>query len=80
MENQEDKKITFLAESIHRMVAHASRNPQWKFEVKEGFLERFWVKWQWNGKKEFLRIFINFLLFPLIFYAFYLKPKVLMIL
>jgi hypothetical protein len=34
MENEEDKKITFLAEVIRRMVARASRNPQWKFEVK----------------------------------------------
>ena len=34
MQNEEDKKITFLAEVIHRMVAHASHSPQWKSEVE----------------------------------------------
>jgi hypothetical protein len=34
MENEKDKKITFLAEVIRQMVSLGSRNRQWKFEVK----------------------------------------------
>ena len=34
MENEEDKKITFLVESIRWMVSHASHSPQSKFEVE----------------------------------------------
>ena len=67
MEKNEDEKITSLVEVVRQMVSRASRNRQRKFEVKKGFLDKFWVKWQWNGKKEFFPIFIKFLLFLLIF-------------
>jgi hypothetical protein len=33
-------KITCPAETIRQMINRASRNPQWKLEVKWGFLEQ----------------------------------------
>jgi hypothetical protein len=44
MENEEDKKITYSAKTIRQMTDRASHNLQWKFEVKWGFWDKFWVK------------------------------------
>jgi len=68
MEKTEDQEITFLEKVVRQMVARISHNQQRKFEEKRVFLDKFWVKWQWNGKKEFSPKLIHFLLFLLNFY------------
>ena len=44
MESEESKNITYLAQTVHQMINCASRNPQWKIEVKWGFLEQSLVE------------------------------------